>query len=145
MIEEIKNPIEGMSFLRGKEKIVNKFLKKAGSIKYLPKYLNQYDVFIKTDLRLIDEVAKEAKISKKKAETYLVVFFEDIKRSLLDGFRVDIPGFGNFLIYNPCKNKSKKLQDRGEFEKSGSIKFSLNQTLKTEMLKYNEKHHLDIK
>lgn len=144
MIEEIKNPIEGMSYLRGKAKAENKFLRKAGSIKYLPKYLNQYDVFIKTDLKLIDELAKEAKISKKKAETYLVVFFEDIKRSLLEGFRVDVVGFGSFLTYNPCKYRSKKMQDKVKFVNNVDIKFTLTQHVKTELLKYNEKYHLNI-
>jgi len=95
MIKEIENPAETIYEFLAK-KSAEKKIKKLYKTKML-----QSDVIIKEDTPLITELSAKCAISYDLAEKIASVFFEEIKKSMLDGDVVCLGGLGKFYISAP--------------------------------------------
>ena len=84
----------------------------------------------KTDL--IEIVAKEANLKKKDAEAAVKAVFEAIEKSLVDGDKVQLIGFGTFEVKGRAAKtgRNPKTGEKIEIDASKQIKFSAGKTLK---------------
>ena len=103
MIKEIEDPIETIQEYLAKKRISKKIKKQFNT------NLSEYDVYFKEDTSLIEEFAKKCNIDYELANKIAVIFFEEIKKGMLNGCVVQIHYFGKFFINGIHFNKKGKL------------------------------------
>lgn len=102
MIKEIKNPLPTIFDIVEHRRLVNRLKKKTKSV------LSMYDVAFNTDRSLVDDLAEKCNISESLALSFLIVFFEEIKKEMMNGGIINIPGLGKFYVNGPHKGSSGK-------------------------------------
>lgn len=63
---------------------------------------------------LITPLSKEANLTKKKAREIIDIVFEAMSQALINGERIEIRGFGNFIVkvYGPYVGKNPKTGEK---------------------------------
>jgi len=102
MIKEIENPFQTIFDIVEHRRLINRLKKKTKSI------LGIYDVAFNNDQTLIEDFAKECNIDKSLALSFLTVFFEEIKKEMMNGGIIKIRKLGKFYVNGPHKGCSGK-------------------------------------
>jgi len=100
MIKEIKNPLPTIFDIVEHRRLLTRLKKKTKSA------LGIYDVAFNSDRTLVDELAEKCGIDKSLALSFLTVFFEEIKKEMMNGGIISIAGFGKFYVNGPHKGVS---------------------------------------
>jgi len=103
MIKEIKNPLPSIFDMIEHRKLIARIKKKTKAT------LGIYDVAFISDPTLIDELAEKCNINKGFALSFLTIFFEEIKKGLMEGTIINLKGFGKFYINGPHRGCNGKV------------------------------------
>lgn len=99
MITEIPNPYPSIFEIIEHDKLIEK-LKKINT-----NNLGLYDVNFNSDYTLVKEFSEKCDVDEETALSFLIVFFEEIKKELINGRIVSLPKFGKFYLNGPHKGK----------------------------------------
>jgi len=103
MIDEIEYPLPTIQEHRDRVNLTKRLRKKYGTGS------SEYDVSIKTDRTIITELSEKCDIDEELAERLLVVFFEEIKKCMVNGIVLIIENFGKFYVCGLNRNNNRKL------------------------------------
>jgi nucleoid DNA-binding protein len=103
MIEEIPNPLPSIFDIIDQKRLENR-IKRNTKTK-----LGLYDVAFNTDNSLVEEFSKECNIDYTKALSFLTVFFEEIKKEVMQGNIVKLYNFGKFYVNGPHRGCTGKV------------------------------------
>lgn len=103
MIKEINNPLISIFEIAEHKNLIRRLKKRTKSA------LGIYDVAFNTDYSLVEELSKKYNIDEDKALSFLIVFFEEIKKEMMDGGIVKLVGLGKFYINGPHRDKNCNL------------------------------------
>lgn len=95
MIKEICDPLETIFEHLAKKRASKKIKKEFNT------NISEFDVFFKEDTSLIREFSKRCNIDYELAEKIAIIFFEEIKKVMLNGGVARIRAFGVFYINGP--------------------------------------------
>jgi len=102
MIEEIRNPSPSIYDIIEHKKLINRIKRKTKT------KLGIYDVAFNSDYSLIEEFSEKCNVDKDFALSFITIFFEEIKKGMMEGKVIGLLGFGKFYVNGPHKGTDGK-------------------------------------